>query len=51
MIMRARHLEQTALTSFLFAACVMLILAAFAAQARDTVTPPQAPAAAGHHDD
>ena len=34
--MRARHLEQTALTSFLFAACVMLILAAFAAQARDT---------------
>jgi hypothetical protein len=31
---------------FLFAACVMLILAAFAAQARDTVTPPQAPAAA-----
>jgi hypothetical protein len=51
MIMRARRLEQTALTSFLFAACVMLILAAFAAQARDTVPPPQAPATAMHQGD
>jgi hypothetical protein len=49
-VMRARRIEQTALTTFLIASCVTLLLAVFAAQAHNKVAAPlQSPAAAAHH--
>jgi hypothetical protein len=49
--MRIRRLEQTALTTFLIASCVTLLVAAFAAQAHDTpAAPPELPApSVGHN--
>ncbi len=49
--MRARRIEQTALTTFLIASCVTLLIAAFAAQAHTRpAAPPDPSAAAVHHD-
>jgi len=48
--MRTRRLEQTALTTFLIASCVMFLFAAFAAQAHNTpAAPPELPAVSVHH--
>jgi hypothetical protein len=49
-VMRTRRIEQTALTTFLIASCVTLLLAAFAAQAHNKpAEPPQPSAAAARH--
>jgi hypothetical protein len=48
--MRARRIEQTALTTFLIASCVTLLLALFAAQAHNSpATPPELAATPPHH--
>ncbi len=47
--MRAKRIEQTALTTFLIASCVTLLLAAFAAQAHNRpAAAPKSPAAPAH---
>ncbi len=47
--MRARRIEQTALTAFLIASCVTLLLAAFAAQAHNRLAVLPEPLAAAAH--
>lgn len=42
-VMRTKRIEQTALTTFLIASCVTLLLAAFAAQAHNRLVLPAEP--------